>query len=178
QMMKDWTSPIYAFFKPRLQILKVDSHCTHKSKCSACGCKVKIQCYLDMKDVWLFGNMQNHVKICWGMGVLPHANKVKNSKEVQMKITGSILWIGPVSAAFKRKGKVVYFPQQHTHTETRWVMTVYWVSEILHPSRIASDRGFQSLMKTGRPEYYLPSPLTVSQDVKLLCPPCLAEYSS
>jgi hypothetical protein len=28
------------------------------------------------------------------------------------------------------------------------------------------DRGFQSLMKTGRPGYRLPSPQTVSRDVK------------
>ena len=29
-----------------------------------------------------------------------------------------------------------------------------------------SDRGFQSLMKTGRPEYHIPSEQTVSRDVK------------
>ena len=28
------------------------------------------------------------------------------------------------------------------------------------------DRGFQSLMKTGRPAYHIPSPETVSRDVK------------
>jgi hypothetical protein len=28
------------------------------------------------------------------------------------------------------------------------------------------DQGFQHLMKTGRPDYYIPSPTTVSQDVK------------
>ena len=30
------------------------------------------------------------------------------------------------------------------------------------------DRGFRALMKTGRPEYYLPSPATVSRDVRLV----------
>ena len=43
-----------------------------------------------------------------------------------------------------------------------------WVSESLRPFETVSDRGFQSLMKTGRPEYYLPSPSTVSRDVKLV----------
>lgn len=41
-----------------------------------------------------------------------------------------------------------------------------WVCESMRPFQIVSDRGFQSLMKTGRPEYYIPSPTTVSRDVK------------
>jgi len=36
----------------------------------------------------------------------------------------------------------------------------------MRPFNIVSDRGFQSLMKTGRPGYYIPSPATVSRDVK------------
>jgi hypothetical protein len=43
---------------------------------------------------------------------------------------------------------------------------VRWVSESKRPFNIVNDRGFQCLMKTGRPEYYIPSPSTVSQDVK------------
>jgi hypothetical protein len=45
---------------------------------------------------------------------------------------------------------------------------VRWVSESLRPFNIVNDRGFQSLMKTGRPSYALPSPTTVSRDVKLV----------
>lgn len=41
-----------------------------------------------------------------------------------------------------------------------------WVSESKRPFNIVSDRGYQSLMKTGRPEYYIPSPTTVSRDVR------------
>ena len=33
---------------------------------------------------------------------------------------------------------------------------------------IVEDRGFKLLMKTGRPEYYIPSASTVSRDVKLV----------
>jgi hypothetical protein len=43
---------------------------------------------------------------------------------------------------------------------------VRWVAESKRPFKIVKDRGFQSLMKTGRPEYYIPSPATVSRDVK------------
>lgn len=45
---------------------------------------------------------------------------------------------------------------------------VRWVAESLRPFDIVKDRGFQSLMKTGRPEYYIPSPSTVSRDVRLV----------
>jgi hypothetical protein len=43
---------------------------------------------------------------------------------------------------------------------------VRWVTESKRPFTIVKDRGFQSLMKTGRPEYAIPSPATVSRDVK------------
>ena len=36
----------------------------------------------------------------------------------------------------------------------------------MRPFSIVEDRGFHALMKTGRPEYYLPSRSTVSRDVK------------
>jgi hypothetical protein len=36
----------------------------------------------------------------------------------------------------------------------------------MRPFNIVSDRGFQCLMKTGRPHCYIPSSSTVSRDVK------------
>ena len=43
---------------------------------------------------------------------------------------------------------------------------VQWVSENKCPFSIVDNSRFQSLMKTGQPEYHIPSALTVSQDVK------------
>ena len=43
---------------------------------------------------------------------------------------------------------------------------VRWVAESMRPFSIVEDRGFRSLMKTGRPEHYIPSHFTVSRDVK------------
>ena len=45
---------------------------------------------------------------------------------------------------------------------------MHWVSESLCPYSIVEDRGFKSLMKTGRPVSYIPSPSTISPDVKLV----------
>lgn len=41
-----------------------------------------------------------------------------------------------------------------------------WVAENKRPFAIVKDRAFLSLMKTGRPDYKVPSPSTVSRDVK------------
>lgn len=43
---------------------------------------------------------------------------------------------------------------------------VRWVAESMRPFNIVKDRGFDCLMKTGRPEYKLPSPTTVGRDVR------------
>ena len=43
---------------------------------------------------------------------------------------------------------------------------IHWIAENKRPYSIVKNRGFLSLIKTGQPEYYLPSPSTVSRDVK------------
>lgn len=43
---------------------------------------------------------------------------------------------------------------------------VKWVSESMRPFNVVEDDGFKTLMKTGRPEYYLPSRRTVARDVR------------
>jgi hypothetical protein len=92
---------------------------------------------------------------------------------------------GSITASFERigKGTVTFSHRQHTKAQTRSVARpnndhvnllnvflraeiVRWVSESMRPFSIVDDRGFQSLMKTGRPTYYIPSASTVSRDVK------------
>ena len=43
---------------------------------------------------------------------------------------------------------------------------VHLVTENNRPFQIVNNHGFRSLMKAGRPEYYIPSPQTLSCDVK------------
>jgi len=42
---------------------------------------------------------------------------------------------------------------------------VKWVAKSMRPFNIVEDNGFKILMKTGRPEYYIPSRCTVARDV-------------
>lgn len=90
---------------------------------------------------------------------------------------------GTILAEFQRLAKdtVTYRHTQHTTTEARYVLFIYlflifhacpraeivrWVAESKRPFQIVKDRAFRSLMKTGRPAYQIPSPETVSRDVK------------
>jgi hypothetical protein len=45
---------------------------------------------------------------------------------------------------------------------------VRWVFESMRPFNIVKDCGFNCLMKMGRPAQYIPSPSTVSCDVKMV----------
>ncbi|KAF8547965.1 hypothetical protein OG21DRAFT_1489775 [Imleria badia] len=76
-LQKDWTSPVYAFF---------DLEPAHEFKCSAQGCKVKIQQYLDTKDARSTGNMRKHVKACWGSEALNAADDAKDASDMWHKI--------------------------------------------------------------------------------------------
>jgi hypothetical protein len=46
------------------------------------------------------------------------------------------------------------------------VAFVRWVAESNRPFQIVNDPGFRMLMKTGRPDCYIPSAETLSRDVK------------
>ncbi|KAG0705865.1 hypothetical protein DFH29DRAFT_872822 [Suillus ampliporus] len=63
KLMKDWVSPIYAFFHLTPAIEYHDQHCCHVFKCAAHGCNHKVRCYLDKKDTKSTSNMCNSAEI-------------------------------------------------------------------------------------------------------------------
>ena len=114
-------------------------------------------------------NMRKHVRTCWGGPALAAANSAKEAADVRIKIVGGILRDGSITTAFERKGegKQTFSHRQHTKAEIK-AEIVHWVCEYLCPFSIVEDEGFICLMKTGQPEYYIPSPETVSRDVKVV----------
>ncbi|KAG1797936.1 hypothetical protein EV424DRAFT_1265608, partial [Suillus variegatus] len=145
QLKKEWNSPIYAFYHPVPDIGYHEGRRYHEFKCAATRCKKGVHRFLDKKDAKSTSNMRKHAKICWGEETVKLADETKNSQEAHTIISGAK--DSSITASFERtgKGKVTYLHRQHTRTETKY-----------------------SLMKTGRPEYYIPSPSTVSRDVKLV----------
>jgi len=89
-----------------------------------------------------------------------------------------------VQKGWQRKGYLLA-PATHKDTDKvclsitrlRWNLSwhahlraeiVHWVSESAQPFKIVKDCGFQSLMKTGCPKYYIPSPSTVFCDIQMV----------
>jgi hypothetical protein len=170
RLAKEWTAPIYAFFQPVPQVRHIDGRRCHTFLCAAKAClnrSREVNRYLDKGDRKSTSNMRKHAKKCWGDDVVKHADAAKDAAEVRQKTVAGVLNPQSITVAFARKAKdkVTYMHRQHTTTETR-AEIVRWVSESVRPFEIVKDRGFQTLMKTGCPEYHIPSPSTVSRDVK------------
>ncbi|KAI6095005.1 hypothetical protein F5141DRAFT_1014150, partial [Pisolithus sp. B1] len=155
-LKREWNSPIYAFFAPELTIEYIAGHHLHVFWCTAKGCKKGVRGYLDKSDAQSTGNMHKHVKAYWGEDVLQKAFKMSGTTAA-CKAVKSYVKSGSIPAAFDCQGGVSYSHQQHTKLETSG-----W------PFEIVRDHGFQSLMKTGCPEYYIPDTHTVRQDVLLV----------
>ncbi|PIL26839.1 hypothetical protein GSI_11103 [Ganoderma sinense ZZ0214-1] len=127
-----------------------------------------MNCYLDTKDVMSTSNLWCHAQKCWGKDVMEASLKVMNREEVREDIVKSILMTGTITTHFERKqGLITYRNQPHTHTETH-AEIVKWVCKSVYPFTIMKDPGFQMLMKTGPPNYYILSPSTVARDVKAI----------
>ncbi|KDQ65205.1 hypothetical protein JAAARDRAFT_116380, partial [Jaapia argillacea MUCL 33604] len=121
--------------------------------------------FLDKGDAASTGNMIKHVKSCWGEYTYRH---ILGNQEYQgcPRICEDLQGAGLIDVTFEKKGggKICYSHQQHTKTEAK-VEIVRWLAESLQPFKIVKDCGFQWLMKTGRPEYYILSPSTILRDV-------------
>ena len=183
-MSRQWTSVTYAFFDPIPNIEHIDGRRCHIFKCAAKSCKYTCCRFLYGKDAQSTGNMRRHAKSCWGEAAVSAADNAKDVSEAHEKIMKGIQLDGSITALFERKDKdkVTFSHRQHTRTQTKYVgkllpfmllifyraEIVRWVSESLRPFSVVEDRGFQSLMKTGCPGYFLPSSSTVSRDVKLV----------
>jgi hypothetical protein len=144
----------------------------HIFRCNAKTCQQKtreVKRYLDTNDAKSTSNLRKHAKRCWGDEIVATADQAKNANEVRATTVSGALDSKSITAAFERKGKgkVTYSHRQHSKAEAR-AEIVRWVAESNRPFSIVSDRGFQSLMKTGRPGMYIPSPSTVSRDVRLV----------
>ena len=167
RLSKKWTAPIYAFYHPVPEIVYVDGRRCHVFTCTEKSCKFRCRRYLDKGDSNSTGNLRIHVKTCWGEEALKAAESVGSVAGARENVVQSLNQSGSISVCFERQGKgqVTYSNRQHTRTETRTEL-VRWVSENMRPFSIVRDAGFQRLMKTGRPQYYIPAPTTVSRDVK------------
>ncbi|KAG1751474.1 uncharacterized protein EDB91DRAFT_1045322, partial [Suillus paluster] len=169
RLKKGWNPPVYAFYEPTPSIEYSDGWYSHVFKCMVKSCKQQVQRYLDKGDTKSTSNMAKHVKCCWGAEAYEAVQEAKSATAAREGVITNLLKTGTITSSFKikSKGKVTYSHRQHTKTETK-AEIMHWVSESFRPFKTVNDRGFQSLMKTGHLEYYLPSLSTVSCNMKLV----------
>ncbi|KAI0745590.1 hypothetical protein C8Q76DRAFT_595802, partial [Earliella scabrosa] len=149
RLISHWDAPAYAFFEPIPKILKIGGNPVrraHAFKCARPGCKKSVRRFLDTRDATSTSSLNRHAVSCWGKEAVDAAKKAADLDEVREKIVGGILKTGSITTYFKRKegSAITYSHRQHTRIETRTEIAKW----------------------TGRPGYYLPSPSTVSRDVK------------
>ncbi|KAF9558943.1 hypothetical protein CPC08DRAFT_611761, partial [Agrocybe pediades] len=161
RLQRDWTSTTYAFFDPTPDIVYIDGRRVHVFKCNAGRCKGKganprlVNHYLGTKDASSTSNLRKHVKVCFGDNAVEAADACRSLQAARDVVKKAGTKNQPLTALLECAGgkeKVTYSHMQHTTAE----------------QRIVKDRGFQSLMKTGPPGIHIPSPATVSRNVKMV----------
>lgn len=129
QLMKQWNTPIYAFFRPTPAIEHIDGRRAHVFECSAKVCKGKgkhgrsVWRYLDTADATSTSNLRRHARICWGDEMVAAAGTVKDVYAARAVLAKPNQRDGSITAAFERigseKGTVTYSNRPLTKAETR-----------------------------------------------------------
>ncbi|KAF9537611.1 hypothetical protein CPC08DRAFT_609670, partial [Agrocybe pediades] len=169
RLKSDWTSTTCAFFDPTPSIEYINGCRVYVFMCNTGANPRHVNRYLGTKDASSTSNLRKHAKICYGEDAVKAADAC-GSLQAARNIVQSGLKNQPLTAMLERaggKGKVTYSHTQHTTAERR-AEIVHWVAESRRPFSIVKDRGFESLMKTGRPGIHIPSPATVSRNVKMV----------
>lgn len=123
--MKEWTSPIYVFFKQTPRIEYVSDRRAHVFVCAAGRCKGKngrdVRRFLDKGDRKSTSNLRKHAKICWGSEAVEAADNTRDVDAAREILSKAKKRDGSITTEFKRirKGKVTFSARQHTTTEAR-----------------------------------------------------------
>ena len=125
RVSKDWTSPMYVFFRqvPRIEY-KNERRC-HVFECAAAICRGRtgkdVRRFLDTANAKSTGNLRKNAKVCWGAETLAAADATKDLQGAREVLTRSKFKDGSITAEFERigKDKVTFSHRQHMKTETR-----------------------------------------------------------
>ena len=125
----------------------------------------------DTADATSTSNLKAHALKCFGEDAVTAAMDVKNLKAARdvMKDKVSLRRSGSIAVAFQRAGteKITYSTTPATTLEVR-ANHVRWMCESKRPFAIAKDGGYHRNMKIGWPHQYIPSPETISRDVRVV----------
>jgi len=167
-LQTNWHSAVYGFFQAKVSVGHDEGHKYHFFKCASVKCKGKgqkgVRHYLDLKD---------HAVKCFGQDAVKATFKKTQSGGRDVSIF----------TVFAHQGQQPVKISHRTHIteESRWVLDSYfecshlrnnrahivrWCAKNNCPHRIIKDCQFEILMKAGQPGTSLPSPITVSCNIK------------
>ncbi|OCH87573.1 hypothetical protein OBBRIDRAFT_735885, partial [Obba rivulosa] len=162
---------VYTFFKPRPTIKYcAGRHCHifHCLKGTTCMNPKGVNQFLDKADASLTSNLCKHIVKCFGQATLKTIESIKSAVDVHPHIK-SYIWDGTIMTIFtyKGKGKIIYSTCPHTKAETRYVLSSCRLMS-MQPFKIVEYCGLNCLIKTERPEYWLPSCQTLMCHVNVV----------
>ena len=79
-MSKKWHAPVYAFFGSVPKIEYIKKRKCHTFMCSAVTCTHEVRRFIGTSDSQSMGNMQRHVRKCWGEDALKKAYDAKTAE--------------------------------------------------------------------------------------------------
>ncbi|KAH9962334.1 hypothetical protein BC827DRAFT_1110163, partial [Russula dissimulans] len=148
RLWKMWCSPVYGFFKVKVEIKYEDNCKYHYFKCAVRCCKGKggVRHYQDSQDRAATSNLKTHAVRCFGTDAVDAAFKKGPSTTPGTSIFGAFAQLGHQPVSFLHRA--------HTIDETRFASFPLL------------------LMKTGQPGAMILSPMTVSRDIKIVFEQC------
>ena len=125
RLSKEWTSPIYVFFRKEPHIEIVKDHRCHVFMCEASRCRGKnghdVHRFLDTGDAKSTSGFRCRAKNCWGKETVEAADNTEDLDGARSVLSKTKLCDRSITAQFERIGKtkVTYSHRQHTTMEAR-----------------------------------------------------------
>ncbi|KAJ7199161.1 hypothetical protein GGX14DRAFT_373280, partial [Mycena pura] len=173
KIKKGWRSHIYAFYHGDVEIeYNAEGMLIYCFSCAARNCSHRVRRNQTTKDKQSTKLLRDHAVKCWGDENVRAAEKVASLTEARKLVkkhkSGGNQRLTDMFKANAVKDDADSFSHVPLTREQSRAWHVRWVSESLRPFRIAKDRAYRFLMKSGRPSAYVPSPSTIARDVKTL----------
>src|ERR1700678_1393941 len=125
RLFKDWTSPIYVFFRTSPHIECLDGRHVHIFECAAGRCRGKngrdVRRYLDKGDAKSTSGLRRHAKKCWGAETVKSADGTKDLEAAPAILLKTNLHDGTITAEFERmgRGRVTYYNRNKSQQKAR-----------------------------------------------------------
>lgn len=124
-LSKDWTSPIYVFFRKEPRVEYIKERRVHVFECAAARCRGKngrdVHRFLDTGDAKSTSGLCRHAKNCWGEDAVVAADGTQDLEGARLVLVKTKLRDGSITAQFEHIGKekITYSHRQHTTSEAR-----------------------------------------------------------